>query len=105
MDQVKGVDCDLVGRAVIVWTGWGRAAWPLRDDDAVVASLGPKAAAAVLPLVHRLAAEVDGMDAHSRALDVATMADLAELEVHRRHPRLNDDAVRALVWCYTFDHR
>ena len=28
-------------RAVVLWTGWGDAAWPTRDDEAVVNELWP----------------------------------------------------------------
>lgn len=95
----------MLTRAIVLWTGWGSAAWPDRDDDRLVAEYGTEIALDLVPAVHRLADEFYSTDAHSTAADLKEMGDKAAADFQARHPELGEEAVEALAWCYTFDYR
>ena len=99
------MDEDLVTRAIVVWLGWGRAAWPHRNEATLVAEFGTDVAVDVLPEVRRLEREFYMSDAWRVAPDLSTMGDQAAAEFRARHPEIGEDAVEALAWSYTFDYR
>lgn len=105
MEAVKAHDPETISEAIVMWTGWGDTAWPARDDQRLVDRFGSDARADLLPVVRQLEAEFYESDAHLTARDLVAMGMEAGDLFQRLHPELSRDAVRALVWCYTFDHR
>ena len=95
----------MVGSAIVAWSGWGHAPWPLRDDRLVARRFGEQAAALLLPLLRAVVAEFYSSDARATAIDLTEMERLCVAHFSGKHPELSQDAVRALAWCYTFDNR
>ena len=92
-----------ISSAIVVWTGWGETAWPVRDDGRVVARFGEVEAMRLMESVRVWAADFFASDADVRVAELAAMGKQAEEDFRLRHPEASDDAVRALGWCYTFD--
>jgi hypothetical protein len=98
-------DWDRIGKAIMVWTGWGRSEWPRRDKSVLVDHFGEDAAVELLPLVRELEEDFYSSDARHVALDLAEMAEMASAQFRERHPEIADAAVQALAWCYTYDYK
>lgn len=97
-------DAEFISAAILVWTGMGTHAWPLRRDSAVIDQYGVVTAAGLLPRIKQLAAEFDAGVADPRG-NLAELGDAAAERFHARRPDISTKAVHALRWCYTFDHR
>ncbi len=98
-------DPKIVSAAIVAWTGKGVSSHPRRDERRVIAALGEKRASAVLPVVFELEREFYESDARHTTADLAMMGDVAAERFRRAHPELSDEALAALTWCYTFDHK
>jgi hypothetical protein len=95
----------LVAEAIVVWTGWGRAAWPLRDESVLVDHFGAEAAAELMPLVRELEDDFYSSEARHQAGDLREMGKMATTQFRMKHPDLATEAVEALSWCYTYDYK
>lgn len=91
--------------AIVQWTGWGDAAWPIRDDERVIARFGVEAALDLVPAVHRLEGEFYESDARLVINDLTEMGAAAAARFRDLHPEIGDDAVAAFAWCYTYDFK
>ncbi len=91
--------------AVMLWTGYGRAMWPSRDDAVVVARFGAEAASELLPALKSLIDEFYRSDARFAAADLVEMGRMASEEFKAAYPQVADEVLRALEWCYTFDYK
>jgi hypothetical protein len=105
MSAGRRMDASLVSQAIVIWTGWGQATWPVRDEARVVKRFGVDTAADLLPRIRELAREFYSSDARDVIADLKEMGDVAAGEFRRAHPELSDEAVQALVWCYTYDNK
>ncbi|MBK8012202.1 MAG: hypothetical protein IPK13_12710 [Deltaproteobacteria bacterium] len=105
MDKMTSEEWQQVGEAILVWSGWGRSSWPLRNDEPVAKRFGSEIAATLLPLIRQLEDEFYASDARHTAADLAEMASISSQQFAAKYPELPDDAVRALAWCYTFDYK
>lgn len=94
-----------VGRALVLWLGFGRAAWPQRDDDAIVAAFGPDRATSVLETLRALESDFYASDARIVAADLVAMGDRAAGQFRVQHPEVSEHGVSALRWAYTYDHK
>lgn len=94
-----------LSQAVIVWSGWGRAPLPLREESAIVEAFGEEMAPTLLEGVRELEDDFYSSDARLTVADLDSMGAVAAAEFRERHPEVSDDAVRALAWCYTFDYK
>lgn len=99
------MDGAVVSRAVALWLGWQRVAWPQRDEQRVVGHFGAEDAAEVMPLVLAWEDDFYGSDAHLSAPDLAAMGEQAASRFRSLHPEATAQAVDALAWAYTFDHK
>lgn len=104
MITVNDADPSLISKAIVVWTGWGRAPSPVRDEALLVDRFGD-AAADLMPVIAAMEDDFYRSDARHIAEDEAAMATLAADQFRRRHPDIADDAIQALAWCYTYDYR
>jgi hypothetical protein len=93
-----------VSQAVVVWTGFGRAPSPVRDDALVEQQFG-ELALDLMPLVRTLDDAFYESDARHVAVDDADMARRASADFRAVHPEVPEEAVEALAWCYTYDYR
>jgi hypothetical protein len=99
------VDANLLSEAIVVWTGHGKAAWPSRDPESLVAAWGAELAQELLPAVLLADREFWDSDAHFRVAELALMGEVAAERFRALRPELSEAAVRALAWCYTFDNK
>ncbi|MDG4838486.1 hypothetical protein O7631_18390 [Micromonospora sp. WMMD967] len=99
------MDSEIMTRAIVVWTGWGRTPWPDRDEVSLVAEFGPELAVGVLSEVRRLEDEFYSSEASRAALDLKAMGEQAAAEFRETHPEIGEEAVQALAWSYTFDFK
>jgi hypothetical protein len=95
----------LTSEAVVVWVSRATSPFPRRDDEAVLTRYGPQLGPKLLAAVLQLDADYYASDAGQRARDLAEMAAWASADFRRLHPDVTEDAVDALEWCYTWDHR
>ena len=94
---------DNLSRAIVVWSGKGRTARPDRNEQRLVDEFGPETAAALMPHVRVLVDDFYASDASNTVADLHAMGSRAADDFRRSHPEVSDEAVDALVWCYTFD--
>ena len=92
--------------AMRLWTGWtGDAAWPLREDAAVLGAFGNQAGPTLLAQVRALHEDFYRSDAHNTVSGLAEMGDQALAEFRSRHTDLDPAIGEALRWCYTYDYK
>lgn len=99
------VDGSILTRAVVFWTGWGRATWPDRDDDKLIAEYGDDVGLDLVQAVHRLEDDFYSSNARFTEDNLALMGEHAAAEFRDRHPEIGEDGVQALTWCYTYDYK
>ncbi|MEU8217971.1 hypothetical protein AB0C47_19605 [Micromonospora taraxaci] len=99
------MDSEIITRAIVAWTGWGRTPWPDRDEASLVAEFGPALAVGVLAEVRRLEDEFYSSEASKVAPDLKSMGEQAAAEFRETHPEIGEEAVQALAWSYTFDFK
>lgn len=99
------MDKQQLAHAVVQWTGYGSAAWPQRDDDALVREFGEPDGLDLLAVLKTLEANFYATDAHLSEQDLTAMGDQAAAEFSAKHPDVPDEVVAALTWCYTFDYK
>jgi hypothetical protein len=59
----------------------------------------------MMPAVRGLEDDFYSSDARHTARDLVQMVDIAASQFKAEHPRITDEAVQALAWCYTFDYK
>ena len=96
---------ELLTRAIVVWTGWGRSPSPARNEDAVLAAFGSEQGLDLLPRVRALEDEFYDSNASNEAPDLVTMGMQAAAEFSEKHPEVGEEGVRAFAWCYTYDFK
>lgn len=62
-------------QALVLWLGFGRAAWPQRDDAAIAAAVGPDRAPSVLETLRALESDFYASDYLIIAPDLVAMGD------------------------------
>jgi hypothetical protein len=88
--------------AIVAFLGFGESAWPLHDRDRVTDVFGPELLEKVLSILD----EVDSVDMDwSNNLALADAGALVRCEMQSRYPELDDAALDAIAWKYTFDWR
>ncbi|MFN8053249.1 MAG: hypothetical protein U0Q22_17540 [Acidimicrobiales bacterium] len=96
-------DLARISDALVVWTGYGQSAWPIRDPDRLVAEFGPAATDDLLPVLRELEREFYESDEAHTVAGLDQMGIAASERFSSLHPELSGEAVDALAWCYTFD--
>jgi hypothetical protein len=97
------LDAELLSRAVVVWTGWGRTPTPARDESALVAAFDDELGIEVLVHVRALEDEFYRSNANNEAPDLTATGERVAGAFRATRPDIGEEAVGALVWCYTFD--
>jgi hypothetical protein len=92
-----------LSEAIVLWTGYGVAMCPERDEDRVRKRFGDDATAALVPLLEAFEEDFYSSTAHQSVPGLAEMARQAASEFRERHPEILDDAAEALAWCYSWD--
>jgi hypothetical protein len=92
-----------LGRAVVLYVGWGDSRFPRERFDSVEAAFGTSAEAMVAD-VRALIQEVGRLDVAADA-DDATRAQEVRRALGAKHPELSEDAIAALAWKRAWDDR
>lgn len=100
-----GRDPRLLSRAIVVWTGWGRASSPRREDAAVIREFGESESTEILAAIRQLEGDFYESTAALTIPDLVAATDTAAQEFRDQHPGLSEDAVQALAWCYSYDFK
>jgi hypothetical protein len=79
------------------YTGRGTSPFPRRDPRAVA---GP-----VLAEIERLMNEMNELEPDWTSHSLASATAWAEAEMRARHPKLDDDALASLAWCWSYDRK
>lgn len=90
-------------RAVVLWTGRGRTSWPARDDQIIITRYGDPGGRLVLAQLRDLESDFYLSKAHESVPGLSSMGDQAAAEFRQLHPEVEEEAVLAFRWCYTFD--
>lgn len=93
------------GDAIVIWSGWGRASHPSRDEELLADRFGRKVATELMLFIRELEDDFYSSDARYTAADLAKMASMSAEQFMKKHPDLPAEAARALAWCYTFDSK
>jgi hypothetical protein len=105
------MDCEVVGvvdrelsRAVVDYLRGKGLAWPSESPEAVVRELGTEAADRLMPRLRQLAHEAVywPVDWQNHIDDLGSAARLVEDEISAAHPELDQAAVSALGWQFSF---
>jgi hypothetical protein len=94
-----------VSDAIVVWTGKGIERSPRCDDELLVERFGADTALDLVPAVRRLYDEFYESDARQTAHDLLEMGRAAADRFRQLHPEIEETAVQALTWCYTYDFK
>jgi hypothetical protein len=98
---------DEISEAVVLWTGWKQdgVVSPDYDEARVIERFGWDRAAELLARARELEADFYATDAHSVVADHIEMVRRAADEFRVKHPHVEQRAVDALGWCYSFDYK
>lgn len=91
--------------AIILWTGWGRATWPVCNESGIYQQFGADVADALSPRIRAIYEEFFQSDAKNTVAGLNEMGERAAAEFRSRHPEISDDAIEALAWCYTYENK
>ncbi|MDH4098987.1 MAG: hypothetical protein OEV28_00225 [Nitrospirota bacterium] len=105
MVEVNSLKSPQLVEAIVVWTGWGRAQMPSRDDARLVDHFGADVATKLLPIIKALEDDFYSSNARFIASDIAEMEKLAAAQFRQKQPEVAEEIVKAFSWCYTFDFR
>jgi hypothetical protein len=105
MEEVDRLKSPQLVEAALLWTGWGRSAWPIRDESSVVQRFGPEIAAQLLSTLKYLENEFYTSDARLVAGNLQKMDDMSAEQFRKNHPEVPREIVKAFAWCYTFDFK
>lgn len=98
MDQVH----DELGRATILYLGFGHASWPQHDEAGLVREFGERAPV-LMEAVRRLREEIGRVAVDWSAHTLASATDMARSEMKRCHPELSEAALDALAWEFSYN--
>jgi hypothetical protein len=88
--------------AVSLFIGRGKSAYPKEDVTRLIAAFGPKIAADLEPRVRGLLAELDQIKPDWKVHDLVGAAKWAVGKLKAQHPELDEEAVAALEWIYSW---
>jgi hypothetical protein len=106
VEPLISTDAEVLSRAIVVWLGRGYSRSPQRSEVRLVEEFGYDRAHALIKRLEQIWDVFYASNACDIAPDLMTMGDLAIDHYRKRGPtKLSDDALEALAWSYTFDHK
>jgi hypothetical protein len=92
-----------LSRAVVVFLRGSGLSWPRSSPEAVERELGPDNAERLLPRLRQLADEAVSWPVDWQVHpDLNIAVPVVRAAITEAHPELNDDAVSALVWNFSY---
>ena len=105
MVEMNNLNSPQLVEAVRLWTGWGQAMMPSRNDKRLTDHFGEETAAKLLPVIKSLEDDFYASNAQFIAANLQEMEKIASEQFTQKHPTVSDEIVKALAWCYTFDFK
>jgi hypothetical protein len=104
LDARVGLVDEMKSRAVVVYLSVGRSSFPHCDPEAVIETFGAEAAESLMPYASAVASEVLNIwtDWSTHTLDSA--GEEAAAQMRQRHPELDDEAIKALGWHFSYTY-
>jgi putative intracellular protease/amidase len=99
-----GFDREL-GDAVVLYLMWGRSSFPRHDPAAVMARFGNKKGGELIARVDALIGELFAVEVAWSEHTLVSGTDLATSRIRESHPELNEEAIKALGWEFSFAWR
>lgn len=105
MGQVGDLNSVDLVRAVMIWTGWGQEAKPLRNESELAKHFDSETAMKLITVITSLEDDFYSSDARYIAADLAEMEKIASDHFRKMHPEIAEEIVKAFAWCYSFDFK
>ena len=95
-------DPNMVSLAVTRFLGYGIATYPDENSARLVDEFGAETASKLEPDVRLLLDELNNLKPDWSAHSLVTAGAWVKEEMHRSHPELNQGALNALEWAFTW---
>jgi len=96
------MNIDALSLAVTAFLGYGSANHPMEQPERLLDVFDSKQAHELEVEVRALLDELNKLQPDWSSLSLAEAGTWASNEMHRRHPELNQDALKALKWAFTW---
>lgn len=96
---------DEIGKAVVLYLGFGRSPYPRQDQTCLVEEFGTQRAVDLQNRVQTLLREASQISVDWSVHSIVSAGKLASAEIASRHPELSEPALRAIEWKFTYDWR
>jgi hypothetical protein len=94
-----------LGDAVVLYLMWGRSSFPRHDEGAVMARFGIEKGGELIARVDALIRELFAVEVAWSEHTLVSGTDLARSRIRESHPELNEEAITALGWEFSFAWR
>lgn len=105
MVEMMNLQSKQLVEAIQLWAGRDISPMPSRSEGRVVQHFGEAVAADLLSTIKRLEDDFYASDAHLTAANLQQMGPLASRAFRLKHPSADDEIVKTLEWCYTYDYK
>ena len=92
-----------VCEGLCLYLGYGRSAWPCTDEAILSERFGPVRSVAVREAIKEILAALNAVETDWSVLDLPAAAQRAAQQTRERYPFLDEQALAALAWTYSFD--
>jgi hypothetical protein len=100
--EAAGVVDRELSRAVVAYLRGSGLAWPTETPEAVATELGAEATARLMPRLKQLAREAVYWPVDWQDHDLVSATRAVEEDITAAHPELDQNAVRALGWYFSY---
>lgn len=95
-------DQNVLSLAVMCFLGYGTEKYPSESPSRLVDEFGPEMATKLEPEVKQLLDELNSIKPDWSSQSLVMAGAWAKEEMHRSHPGLNEGALDALEWVFTW---
>ena len=105
MDKMNKLNYETFEEALILWTGWGKEAYPVRDEVRLIDHYGKEKAMDLLAQIKLIISQFYMTDAGYESNSLPEMAERAATQFQDKFPEFPETIIKIFVWCYTFDYK
>ncbi|MHB8255491.1 MAG: hypothetical protein ACYDEV_17850 [Acidiferrobacter sp.] len=96
---------NILSQAIAIYIGFGIAILPSNNKAKVIEVFGQKIGDELVRCILGIMDEVNGIPIDWAKLDLDGASRFIRNEIHARHPDLDDIALNAIAWKFTYDWR
>jgi len=96
---------DAFNEAIILFIGHGINPYPQEDGSRLLNKFGPILGPGLEVKVKKLLKEVDEFKPNWNTQSLVSAGKWAVDEIQKKHPELNQDALDAIFWTYTYGYK